>query len=148
VAAQAERGNGVVLSGEFSGIRVAYLATDRELGVITEIFSGTPSADLKPDATYPWRAYRAMRRASASRTPGFAPSQAQPDRVWATDQESADQPREQVRRIVYDDGDRRPGWRDLISGLKSKGVSADDAALAALPLVLEFDDEVVAQSGA
>jgi hypothetical protein len=32
--------------------------------------------------------------------------------------------------------------------LKSKGVSADDAALAALPLVLEFDDEVVAQSGA
>jgi hypothetical protein len=32
VAAQAERGNGVVLSGEFSG---------------------TPGADLKPDATYP-----------------------------------------------------------------------------------------------
>jgi methylmalonyl-CoA/ethylmalonyl-CoA epimerase len=58
VAAQAEKGNGVVLSGEFSGIRVAYLATDRKLGVITEIFSGTPSADsadLKPDATYPWR---------------------------------------------------------------------------------------------
>ncbi len=24
-----------------------------ELGVITEIFSGTPSSDLKPDATYP-----------------------------------------------------------------------------------------------
>ena len=32
---------------------VAYLATDRELGVITENFSGTPGADLKPDATYP-----------------------------------------------------------------------------------------------
>jgi hypothetical protein len=45
VAAQAERGNGVVLSGEFSGISVAYLATDRELGVVTEIFSGTPGAD-------------------------------------------------------------------------------------------------------
>jgi Glyoxalase/Bleomycin resistance protein/Dioxygenase superfamily len=53
VAAQAERGNGVALSGEFSGIRVAYLATDRELGLITEIFNGTPSPDLKPDATYP-----------------------------------------------------------------------------------------------
>jgi hypothetical protein len=27
--------------------------TDRDLGVITEIFSGTPGADLKPDATHP-----------------------------------------------------------------------------------------------
>ena len=52
VAAQAERGNDVVLSGEFSGISVAYFATDWEHGVITEIFSGTPGADLKPDATY------------------------------------------------------------------------------------------------
>jgi methylmalonyl-CoA/ethylmalonyl-CoA epimerase len=41
VAAQAKRGHGVVLSGEFNGIRVAYLATDRDLGVIIEIFSGT-----------------------------------------------------------------------------------------------------------
>jgi methylmalonyl-CoA/ethylmalonyl-CoA epimerase len=49
VAAQAAKGNGVVLSGEFSGVRVAYLATDRDLGVITEIFSGTPDADQKPD---------------------------------------------------------------------------------------------------
>ncbi|MGH3062139.1 MAG: hypothetical protein ACRDNA_12100 [Gaiellaceae bacterium] len=53
VAAQAERGNGVALSGEFGGISVAYLATDRELGVITEIFGGTPGDDLKPDATHP-----------------------------------------------------------------------------------------------
>ena len=53
VADQSEKGKNLVLSGEFSGIRVAYLATDRELGVITEIFSGTPSADVKPDATYP-----------------------------------------------------------------------------------------------
>jgi methylmalonyl-CoA/ethylmalonyl-CoA epimerase len=53
VTAQEERGNDLVLSGELSGIRVAYLATDRELGVITEIFSGTPAADQKPDATYP-----------------------------------------------------------------------------------------------
>jgi hypothetical protein len=43
----------VVFSGDFSGISVVYLATDRELGVITEIFSGTPSSDVKPDATYP-----------------------------------------------------------------------------------------------
>ncbi len=53
MAAQAERGNGVVLSGEFGGISVAYLATDRELGVTTEIFGGTPGDDLKPDATHP-----------------------------------------------------------------------------------------------
>jgi methylmalonyl-CoA/ethylmalonyl-CoA epimerase len=31
LAAQAKRGNGVVLSGEFNGIKVAYLATDRDL---------------------------------------------------------------------------------------------------------------------
>jgi methylmalonyl-CoA/ethylmalonyl-CoA epimerase len=53
IAAQAERGNGVVLGGEYNGIRFAYLATDRDLGVITEIFSGQPGADQKPDATYP-----------------------------------------------------------------------------------------------
>ena len=34
-------------AGEFSGVRVAYLATERDLGVITEIFSGTPSADTR-----------------------------------------------------------------------------------------------------
>jgi hypothetical protein len=39
--------------GEFSDVRVAYLATDGELGVTTEIFSGTPSADVTPDATSP-----------------------------------------------------------------------------------------------
>jgi hypothetical protein len=32
---------------------VAYLATERDLGVIIEIFSGTPGADLKPDADLP-----------------------------------------------------------------------------------------------
>jgi hypothetical protein len=53
IAAQAQRGNGVVLGGEYNGIRFAYLATDRDLGVITEIFSGHPGADQKPDATYP-----------------------------------------------------------------------------------------------
>src|SRR5262245_3952574 len=53
VAAQGERGNGVVLGGLYNGIRFAYLATDRDLGVITEIFSGQPGADQEPDAVYP-----------------------------------------------------------------------------------------------
>ena len=49
--ARAERENNVILSGEFSGARVAYLATERDLGVIIEIFSGTPGAEQEPDAT-------------------------------------------------------------------------------------------------
>jgi hypothetical protein len=40
--AQVDRRNGVILSGEFGGGRVAYLGTDRDLGVIIEIFSGSP----------------------------------------------------------------------------------------------------------
>jgi methylmalonyl-CoA/ethylmalonyl-CoA epimerase len=44
VAAQAEKGNELVLSGTFGGYRVAYLATDRDLGVVAEIFSGPPDA--------------------------------------------------------------------------------------------------------
>jgi hypothetical protein len=43
----------LVLSGEFSGVRVADLATDGELDVTTEIFSGTPGADVTPHATFP-----------------------------------------------------------------------------------------------
>jgi hypothetical protein len=53
VAAQAERGNGVLLGGDYGGISFAYLATDRDIGVITEIFSGAPGEDQQPDATYP-----------------------------------------------------------------------------------------------
>ncbi len=44
VANQAKRGNELVLRGEFSGVDVAYLDTSRDLGVILEIFSGTPPA--------------------------------------------------------------------------------------------------------
>jgi methylmalonyl-CoA/ethylmalonyl-CoA epimerase len=51
VAAQAERGNTLVLRGTFSGIDVAYLPTARDLGVILEIFSGMPGAEQEPDAT-------------------------------------------------------------------------------------------------
>lgn len=39
------------VSGTFSGAKVAYLPTDRDLGVTIEIFSGTPVAEGKPDAT-------------------------------------------------------------------------------------------------
>jgi len=53
VAAQAERGNELVLSGTFSGYRVAYLATDRDLGVVAEIFSPPADADATPDAISP-----------------------------------------------------------------------------------------------
>ena len=53
VAAQAERGNELVLSGTFSGYRVAYLATDRDLGVIAEIFSPPADEDATPDAISP-----------------------------------------------------------------------------------------------
>ena len=43
---------GVLLGGEYKGIRFAYLDTVRDLGVVTEIFSGAPGADQPPDATY------------------------------------------------------------------------------------------------
>jgi hypothetical protein len=39
---EAKRGKDPVLSGVFSGIQVAYVATDRDLGVLIEIFSGSP----------------------------------------------------------------------------------------------------------
>jgi methylmalonyl-CoA/ethylmalonyl-CoA epimerase len=52
VAEQAARGNGVLLGGEYKGIRFAYLDTVGDLGLVTEIFSGSPGADQRPDATY------------------------------------------------------------------------------------------------
>jgi methylmalonyl-CoA/ethylmalonyl-CoA epimerase len=45
VAAEAEKGNDLVLSGTFSGYGVAYLPTDRDLGVIVEIFKAPAEAD-------------------------------------------------------------------------------------------------------
>ncbi len=50
-AAPAERGDALVLSGTFSGIRVAYLPTDRDLGVLLEVFDGLPDAKRESDAT-------------------------------------------------------------------------------------------------
>lgn len=37
--------------GTFTGAKVAYLPTDRDLRVIVEIFGGTPVLEEKPDAT-------------------------------------------------------------------------------------------------
>jgi methylmalonyl-CoA/ethylmalonyl-CoA epimerase len=53
LAELAGRGQEVLLGGEYNGITFAYLSTDDDLGVITEIFSGAPGEDQEPDATYP-----------------------------------------------------------------------------------------------
>jgi glyoxalase/bleomycin resistance protein/dioxygenase superfamily protein len=53
LAEAARRGQDVLLGGEYKGIEFAYLTTDDDLGVITEIFSGAPGEDQQPDATYP-----------------------------------------------------------------------------------------------
>jgi methylmalonyl-CoA/ethylmalonyl-CoA epimerase len=51
LADMAKRGHEAVLSGTFRGIRVAYLPTEQDLGVIVEIFSRDPAPEQKPDAT-------------------------------------------------------------------------------------------------
>jgi methylmalonyl-CoA/ethylmalonyl-CoA epimerase len=49
VARQTERGRELLGSGELGGARVAYLATDGDLGVITEIHDATTADDAVPD---------------------------------------------------------------------------------------------------
>ena len=49
LAKEAKRGIDIPLSGEFEGVEVAYLGTDRDLGVILEIFSGLPNQEQKSD---------------------------------------------------------------------------------------------------
>lgn len=51
LAKEAKRGIDVALSGEFEGVKVAYLGTEGDLGVILEIFSRMPNQEQKPDAT-------------------------------------------------------------------------------------------------
>lgn len=51
VSEQAKRGNTLPLSGAFGGSKLAYLPTDRDLGVIIEIFSGMPDPEEESDAT-------------------------------------------------------------------------------------------------
>jgi methylmalonyl-CoA/ethylmalonyl-CoA epimerase len=43
--ARAQRKDGVMLRGEHSGIDIAYLDTQRDLGVVLEVFSGTPDVE-------------------------------------------------------------------------------------------------------
>lgn len=50
VQEQAARGKQPILSGTFSGVEVHYLSTERELGVILEVFSGFPEGIEKPGA--------------------------------------------------------------------------------------------------
>ena len=51
VEQEKQRGRTFPLSGSFTGIEVAYLPTDRDLGVILEIFSGMPGDGQEPDTT-------------------------------------------------------------------------------------------------
>lgn len=53
IAALEEKGNSVVFGGEYNGVNFAYLSTDRDLGVMTEIFAAPPGLEQKPDAVYP-----------------------------------------------------------------------------------------------
>ena len=48
VQEQLARGNHPILSGTFSGVEVQYLNTERELGVILEVFSGMPDGIEQP----------------------------------------------------------------------------------------------------
>jgi len=53
IAALEEKGHSVVFGGEYHGVDFAYLSTDRDLGVMTEIFAAPPGLEQKPDAVYP-----------------------------------------------------------------------------------------------
>lgn len=49
----ARRGRGVVFGGEYKGVNFAYLGTDGDLGLITEIFAAPPGLEQRPDSVYP-----------------------------------------------------------------------------------------------
>ena len=53
IAELEEKGHHVVLGGEYNGVTFAYLSTDTDLGLITEIFDAPPGLEQKPDAVYP-----------------------------------------------------------------------------------------------
>jgi methylmalonyl-CoA/ethylmalonyl-CoA epimerase len=53
IATLRERGHEVLFGGHYNGVSFAYLSTDRDMGLITEIFSAAPGEDQKPDAVYP-----------------------------------------------------------------------------------------------
>ena len=43
----------MLLGGTYNGVTFSYLSTDRDLGVVTEIFDGAPGEGQQPDRTYP-----------------------------------------------------------------------------------------------
>jgi methylmalonyl-CoA/ethylmalonyl-CoA epimerase len=47
------KGHRVVQSGKYNGVTFAYLSTDDDLGVITEIFDWPEGTQQEPDAVYP-----------------------------------------------------------------------------------------------
>ena len=47
------KGRRVLQGGVYNGVTFAYLSTDEDLGVVTEIFDGRPGAEQEPDAVYP-----------------------------------------------------------------------------------------------
>lgn len=53
IAELAGGGQDILLGGEYNGVKFSYLSTDRDLGVITEIFDAPPGLEQKPDAIYP-----------------------------------------------------------------------------------------------
>lgn len=50
IAEQERRGRILPLSGSFTGVDVAYLPTDRDLGVLIEVFKGMPGDGSEPAA--------------------------------------------------------------------------------------------------
>lgn len=65
VTEQNQPGNTWPLSGSFMGIDVAYLPTDRDLGVIFEIYSGMPATAPSPTRRRPPNATRFGHSSSA-----------------------------------------------------------------------------------
>ena len=50
------KGRRVLQAGFYNGVTFAYLSTDEDLGVITEIFDWPEGHAQEPDAVYPWTA--------------------------------------------------------------------------------------------
>jgi methylmalonyl-CoA/ethylmalonyl-CoA epimerase len=53
MAAMTAKGRRVIQSGIYNGVSFAYMSTDEDLGVITEIFDWPEGTTQEPDATYP-----------------------------------------------------------------------------------------------
>jgi hypothetical protein len=53
IAAARAKGHRVLQGGLYNGVRFAYLSTDRDLKVITEIFDWPEGHTQEPDAVYP-----------------------------------------------------------------------------------------------